>query len=134
MQNQRLNDQIQEDEEEKMSDSEKSDEDDDNNVFDVQQHPLTDQRRQHHQQKMINDTSNSVTVKVNHLIILKSEIPFEAKRVINLIVAVKILIKYVKLVNINQALEDKSSPRLAQCTIVRWLSMSNCLEALLKSF
>ncbi|CAF4234622.1 unnamed protein product, partial [Rotaria sordida] len=97
-------------EEQKMSDSEKSDEDDDNNVFDV---------RQHHQQKMINDTSNSVTVKVNHLIILESEIPFEAKRVINLIVAAKILIKYVKLVNINQALEDKSSPRLAQCTIVR---------------
>ncbi|CAF4146856.1 unnamed protein product [Rotaria sp. Silwood2] len=111
MKNQQLNDQIQEDEEEKMSDSEKSDEDDDNNVFDAQQ----------------------LTVKVNHLIILESEIPFEAKRLINLIVAAKQLVKYAKLININQTLEDKSSPRLVQCTIVRWLSMSDCLEALLKS-
>ncbi|CAF1154087.1 unnamed protein product [Rotaria sordida] len=100
MKNQQLNDQIQEDEEEKMSDSEESDEDDDNNAFDAQQRPLTDQRRQHHQQKMINNISNSVTVKIN----------------------------------INQVLEDKSSPRLLQCTIIRWLSLSNCLEALLKSF
>ncbi|CAF2843765.1 unnamed protein product [Rotaria sp. Silwood2] len=67
---------------------------------------------------MINDTSNSVTAKVNHLIILESEIPFEAKCVINLIVAAKKLVKYVKLISINQAVEDKPSPRLVQCTIV----------------
>ncbi|CAF0999195.1 unnamed protein product [Rotaria sordida] len=134
MKNQQLNDQIQEDEEEKMSDSEESDEDDDNNVFDAQQRPLTDQRRQHHQQKMINNISNSVSVKVNHMIILESKILFEAKRVIDLIVAAKKLVKYVELININQVLEDKSSPRLLQCTIIRWLSLSNCLEALLKSF
>ncbi|CAF4844271.1 unnamed protein product, partial [Rotaria sp. Silwood2] len=37
-------------------------------------------------------------------------------------------------VNINQALEDKKSPRLIQSTIVRWLSMSDCLEAAIRSF
>jgi hypothetical protein len=36
--------------------------------------------------------------------------------------------------NLNQALEDKKSVRLVQSTVVRWLSMCSCLEALLKSY
>ncbi|CAF3806925.1 unnamed protein product [Rotaria sordida] len=100
----------------------------------IQQHSPTNQRRQHHQQKRNNSTSAIVTVKHNHLVMLESEIPPEATRIITLILSVKQLVKYVKLVNINQALEDKKSPRLIQSTIIRWLSMFDCLEAVLKSF
>ncbi|CAM4833825.1 unnamed protein product [Rotaria magnacalcarata] len=117
-----------------MSDSEQSGEDNDDNPMDLQQRPPTNQRRQHHQQKTINATLYIVSGKVNHLTILKSEIPPGPKRVITLIVSVKQLVKYVKLINLNQALEDKKSPRLVQSTVVRWLSMSNCLEALLRSY
>ncbi|CAF1946674.1 unnamed protein product [Rotaria magnacalcarata] len=133
--NQQLIDEVrEEDEDEKMSDSEQSGEDNDDNPMDLQQRPPTNQRRQHHQQKTINATLYIVSGKVNHLTILKSEIPPGPKRVITLIVSVKQLVKYVKLINLNQALEDKKSPRLVQSTVVRWLSMSNCLEALLRSY
>ncbi|CAF4959365.1 unnamed protein product, partial [Rotaria magnacalcarata] len=75
-----------EDEDEKMSDSEQSGEDNDDNPMDLQQRPPTNQRRQHHQQKTINATLYIVSGKVNHLTILKSEIPPGPKRVITLIV------------------------------------------------
>ncbi|CAF4122372.1 unnamed protein product, partial [Rotaria sordida] len=132
--NLQLHDEFQEDDEEKMTDSEESSEDYDDNAMDLQQHSPTNQRRQHHQQKINNSTSIIVTVKHNHLVMLESEIPPEATRIITLILSVKQLVKYVKLVNINQALEDKKSPRLIQSTIIRWLSMFDCLEAVLRSF
>ncbi|CAF1411802.1 unnamed protein product [Rotaria sordida] len=132
--NLQLHDEFQEDDEEKMTDSEESSEDYDDNAMDLQQHPPTNQRRQHHQQKINNSTSIIVTVKHNHLVMLESEIPPEATRIITLILCVKQLVKYVKLVNINQALEDKKSPRLIQSTIIRWLSMFDCLEVVLRSF
>lgn len=41
---------------------------------------------------------------------------------------------YLFQVNLNQALEDKNCSRLVQCTIVRWLSMCNCLEGVFENY
>lgn len=45
-----------------------------------------------------------------------------------------IICLYLCQVNLNQALEDKNCSRLVQCTIVRWLSMCNCLESVLEGY
>lgn len=36
--------------------------------------------------------------------------------------------------NLNQALEDKGCSRLVQCTVIRWLSICNCLEGVLEGY
>lgn len=41
---------------------------------------------------------------------------------------------YLFQVNLNQALEEKNCSRLVQCTVVRWLSMYNCLESVVEGY
>jgi hypothetical protein len=116
--NQQLPDEVEEEDEEKMSDSESEGSaeeggDYDETVMNLQHRVTTNQQQKrppinqqrsstkqqhHHQEKTIDTTSHPMTVQVNHLVILKSEIPFEAKRIISLIVSTKKIVKYVKLV------------------------------------
>jgi hypothetical protein len=95
------NDEVLEDEEEMISDSEESSEDNEDDVMNLEQRQRTNQRQQQNQQQNIKRTSTVVRVIVNHLTILRSEIPPEAKRVIDLIVTSKKLVTYVKLVCIS---------------------------------
>jgi len=99
--NEQSNNEVQEDEVEKMSDSEQSSEDNDDNAADLDQPQRINQRQQQNQQKNTNRTSAAVTITMNHLTILESEIPPEAKRVVDLVVTSKQLVKYVKLVCIS---------------------------------
>jgi hypothetical protein len=71
------------------------------------------QRLPHNRQKIIGNKSTETIVTVNHLTILKSEIPLEAKRVIDLIASSKDLVYYVKLVRI----ENKSLDNYIECII-----------------
>lgn len=83
---------------EEMSDFESeqpSEEGDDEENF-VSQQPRVSNNRQ----KLIGNKSTEISVRINHLTITKSEIPPEAKRVIDLITSSKELVHYVKLVRI----------------------------------
>ena len=72
------------------------DEDDEENFQNQREHASK------HPQKIIGKKSNGTAIKVNHLTILKSEIPSDAKRVIDLIISSKELVHYVKLVRIEE--------------------------------
>ncbi|CAF4528218.1 unnamed protein product [Rotaria socialis] len=62
-----------------------------------------------------------------------AQLPTDVKRILVTIVQCKELVKYVKKINLNQDLEDRNALVLLQCTIVRWLSLLNCLESVNKS-
>ncbi|CAM4750578.1 unnamed protein product [Rotaria magnacalcarata] len=62
-----------------------------------------------------------------------AQLPTDVKRILVTIVQCKELVKYVKKINLNQDLEDRNALVLFQCTIVRWLSLLNCLESVNKS-
>ncbi|CAF4987522.1 unnamed protein product [Rotaria magnacalcarata] len=62
-----------------------------------------------------------------------AQLPTDVKRILVTIVQCKELVKYVKKINLNQDLEDRNALVFLQCTIVRWLSLLNCLESVNKS-
>ncbi|CAF1471176.1 unnamed protein product [Adineta steineri] len=62
------------------------------------------------------------------------DIPPEAKQVLLVLKQAKKLVKYVKLTGMNQEIKDNGGVTLLQATAVRWLSLSNLLESLIKSF
>lgn len=72
------------------------DEDDEKNFPNQREHASK------HRKRTIGKKSNETAIKVNHLTILKSEIPSDAKRVIDLIISSKELVHYVKLVRIEE--------------------------------
>ncbi|CAF1143835.1 unnamed protein product [Adineta ricciae] len=61
-------------------------------------------------------------------------IPSEAKQVLFVLKQAKKLVKYAKLTGLNQEIKDNGGITLHQATVVRWLSLSNLLESLIKSF
>ncbi|CAF1110190.1 unnamed protein product [Adineta ricciae] len=58
-----------------------------------------------------------------------AQLPSDAKRLLITIIHSKELVQYVKKVNLNQDLEEKNTAILIQSTIVRWLSLYNCLKS-----
>ncbi|CAF3896809.1 unnamed protein product [Rotaria sp. Silwood1] len=62
------------------------------------------------------------------------QIPASAKRVLASLNQCKRIVKYVKKAGINKDIKENGGVTLHQSTIVRWLSMSNLLESVLKSF
>ncbi|CAF3838540.1 unnamed protein product [Rotaria sp. Silwood1] len=62
------------------------------------------------------------------------QIPLSAKHVIEVFKKCKKIVKYVKKIGINTDIKEESGVTLHQSCIVRWLSMSNLLESILKSF
>ncbi|CAF3864731.1 unnamed protein product [Rotaria sp. Silwood1] len=79
-----------------------------------------------------NNQPSSCTQPINAVSFI-SQLSIDAKRILITIVLCKELVKYVKKMNLNQDLEDRNSFVLLQCTIVRWLSLMNCLESVNKS-
>ncbi|CAF4039435.1 unnamed protein product [Rotaria sp. Silwood1] len=62
------------------------------------------------------------------------DIPHEAKKIILLLKKTKKLVKYVKLTSLNQEIKAAGGTTLHQACIVRWLSLSDLLESVIKSF
>lgn len=84
-------------EEDQMSDSDESNGEDDIDES-IQAEP-SQRIVQSRQEKQQNSRANHASViKCNHLVITQSEIPYDAKRVLHLIISSKQLVKYVKLV------------------------------------
>ncbi|CAF1420608.1 unnamed protein product, partial [Rotaria sordida] len=71
----------------------------------------------------------SLPVKIN-----ADQIPQPAKRVLQVLNKCKKVVKYVKKTGINNDIKEQGGVTLHQSCIVRWLSMSNLLESLLRSF
>ncbi|CAF2828050.1 unnamed protein product, partial [Rotaria sp. Silwood2] len=62
------------------------------------------------------------------------QIPTSAKHVLQVLNKCKKIVKYVKMTGINNDIKQEGDVTLHQSCIVRWLSMSNLLESMLKSF
>ncbi|CAF3034266.1 unnamed protein product, partial [Rotaria sp. Silwood2] len=62
------------------------------------------------------------------------QIPISAKHVLQVLNKCKKIVKYVKKTGINNDIKQECGATLDQSCIVRWLSMLNLLESMLKSF
>ncbi|CAF3074368.1 unnamed protein product [Rotaria socialis] len=71
---------------------------------------------------------------VCHMDITIDRIPPAAKHILDVLNKCKNIVKYVKKAGINNDIQEEGGVTLHQSCIVRWLSMSNLLESILKSF
>ncbi|CAM4774537.1 unnamed protein product [Rotaria magnacalcarata] len=62
------------------------------------------------------------------------DVPPETRQVLFAMKQAKKLVKYVKLVGLNQQVKENGGVTLYQSTIVRWLSLCDLLESVVKSF
>ncbi|CAF2972666.1 unnamed protein product, partial [Rotaria sp. Silwood2] len=75
---------------------------------------------------------NSATTNVQKMSV--DNIPPESKQVLFILKQAKKLVKYVKITGLNSEIKANGGATLHQATVVRWLSLSDLLESVIKSF
>ncbi|CAF1491119.1 unnamed protein product, partial [Rotaria sordida] len=114
---------------ESSSDETESSTDDDNNVETAL--PVTQRKIKKKLKKPIS-CKNELQISTKKITV--DQIPPSAKRVLGTLNQCKRIVKYIKKAGINNDIKEGGGVTLHQSTIVRWLSMSNLLESILKSF
>ncbi|CAF1438083.1 unnamed protein product [Didymodactylos carnosus] len=66
--------------------------------------------------------------------VLYEDVPYLAKQALNTITTCKKLVKYVKINGLNKDIQEAGGVCLQQSTVVRWLSLIQLLESILKSY
>ncbi|CAF3915154.1 unnamed protein product [Rotaria sp. Silwood1] len=114
-------------------DKSEDEDDQDSNSEDEQKEDGFDDDEVNNQQKACIKYNSTISNRKANAVPFISQLPTNAKRILITIVLCKELVRYVKKMNLNQDLEDRNSFVLLQCTVVRWLSLMNCLESVNKS-